>query len=64
MSISFKTHCDYKPTTLAPNTKLPNIDQISDGNIILIRFIRSDKTLSVFGEKFRVSKDLARVFLC
>jgi len=52
-----KSH-DYKPTTLAPNTKLPNIDQIPDGNIILIRFIRSDKTLSVFGEKFRVSKDL------
>ncbi|MGC9976680.1 MAG: hypothetical protein ABSC57_08215 [Syntrophales bacterium] len=41
-----------------PNTKLPKIDHIPDGNIILIRFIRSDRMLDIFGEKFMASKDL------
>jgi hypothetical protein len=40
------------------NTKLPDIDEIPDGNIYLIRFIRSDRILDIFGEKFKVSKDL------
>jgi hypothetical protein len=48
----------FKPTTLAPNTKLPVLDHIPDGNIIVIRFIRSDRMLDIFGEKFKVSKDL------
>jgi hypothetical protein len=43
---------------IGPNTKLPKLDEIADGNIILIRFIRSDRLLDVFGEKFKVSKDL------
>jgi hypothetical protein len=34
------------------------IDHIPDGNISLIRFIRSDRKLDIFGEKFEVSKDL------
>ena len=29
-----------------------------DGNIILIRFIRSNRLLDVFGERFKVSEDL------
>jgi putative transposase len=29
-----------------------------DGNIIVIRFIRSDRKLDVFGEKFQVPQDL------
>ena len=49
---------DYKPITLGPNTKLPKIDDIPDGTIYLIRFIRSDRKLDIFGEKFEVSKDL------
>jgi len=49
---------DYTPMTLAPNTKLPQLDYIPDGNIILIRFIRSDRKLDIFGEKFEVPKDL------
>jgi putative transposase len=48
----------FKPVTIGANTKLPNPDYIPDGNIILIRFIRSDRRLDVFGEKFKVSKDL------
>jgi len=49
---------DYKPLLLAPNTKLPQIDYIPDGNVILIRFIRGDRKLHVFGERFTVSKEL------
>lgn len=48
----------HQPVKLAPNTKLPKLDYIPSGNVILIRFIRSDRNLDVFGEKFIVSKDL------
>jgi len=48
----------FKSVTIGANTKLPNLDYVPDGNIILIRFIRSDRILDVFGEKFKVSKDL------
>ena len=37
---------------------MPDLDSIPDGNIILIRFIRSDRILDIFGEKFKVSKSL------
>jgi len=50
---------EYEPITLGPNTKLPRLDEIEDGNIILIRFIRSDRKLNIFGESFIVHKDLA-----
>ena len=49
---------DYKPITLGPNTKLPQLDYILNGNITLIRFIRSNWKLDIFGEKSEVSKDL------
>ena len=39
-------------------TKMPKLDHIPDGNVILIRFIRSDCKLDIFGEKFTVSKKL------
>ena len=48
----------FKPIKLGGNTKLPVLDTIPDGNIILIRFIRSDRILDIFGEKFKVSKSL------
>ena len=54
----FTKNYEYKPITLAPNTKIPDLDGIPDGNIILIRFIRSDRMLDIFGEKFQVPKDL------
>jgi hypothetical protein len=48
----------FKPMTIGANTKLPQLDHVPDGNIILIRFIRSNRILDIFGEKFKVSKDL------
>jgi hypothetical protein len=48
----------FKPFTLGPNTRMPKLDFLPDGTISLIRFIRSDRTLNIFGEKFEVSKDL------
>ena len=49
---------DYKPITVGPHTKLPKINGIPDGTIHLVRFIRSNRKLDVFGEKFEVSKEL------
>ena len=48
----------FKPIKLGGNTKLPDLDSVPDGNIILIRFIRSNRLLDIFGEKFKVSKNL------
>jgi len=48
----------FKPIKLGGNTKLPDLDIVPDGNIILIRFIRSNQLLDIFGEKFKVSKSL------
>ena len=50
--------CDFKAQTIGANTKLPQLDIVPDGNIILIRFIRSNRMLDIFGEKFKLSKDL------
>jgi hypothetical protein len=47
-----------RPVTMGGNTKLPELDTVPDGNIILIRFIRSNRLLDIFGQKFKVSKDL------
>lgn len=49
---------NFKPVTIGANTKLPQLDEVPDGNIILIRFIRSNRLLDIFGEKFKVSKAL------
>jgi putative transposase len=48
----------FKPMTIGAKTKIPKLDEICEGNIILIRFIRSNRQLDIFGEKFTVSKDL------
>jgi len=48
----------FEPFRLGANTKLPDLDTVPDGNIILIRFIRSNRILDIFGEKFKVSKSL------
>jgi hypothetical protein len=37
---------------------MPRLDEVADGNIILIRFIRSNRQLDIFGERFKVSKEL------
>ncbi len=49
---------EYRPVKPGANTKLPQLDEIPDGDIILIRFIRSNLQLDVFGEKFNVNKEL------
>ncbi len=48
----------FNPVTIGANTKLPKLDYVPDGNIILIRFIRSNRILDIFGEKFKVSRNL------
>ena len=45
---------DDIPVMLPPATKLPQLDHIPDGQIILIRFIRSNRILDIFTEKFKV----------
>ena len=52
------TNSDYKLIKPGANTKVPQLDELPDGDIVLIRFIRSDRLLDVFGEEFKVSKDL------
>ena len=44
-------------------TKLPKLDHIPEGHIILIRFIRSDRQLDVFSEKFKVPKELVYTYV-
>lgn len=48
----------FNPQIIGANTKLPDLDMVPDGNIIVIRFIRSNRILDIFGEKFTVSKSL------
>ena len=48
----------YLPLTLKADSKLSQLDYIPDGNITLIRFIRSDCKLDIFGEKFKLPKNL------
>ena len=50
--------CPVPIQTLGPNTKIPALEDIPDGNIILVRFIRSDRMLNIFGETFKVPNDL------
>ena len=38
-------------------------DYIPDGTISLIRFIRSDRKLDIFGEHFGLSKDLVYTYV-
>jgi len=56
--LEFTKDWGASPRTLAGNTKLPVFTEIPDGNVIVIRFIRSDRQLDIFGEKFIVAKDL------
>ena len=48
----------YQPVRVPPNARVPRIQNIPGGNIILIRFIRNDRKLDIFGERFVVSKEL------
>jgi len=48
----------FTPITLAPATKLPKLDSVPEGEVILLRFIRSDQKLDIFTEKFKVPREL------
>ena len=56
--LQFTAESNFTPNKIGPNTKIPLLDELPDGNIILIRFIRSNRMLDIFGEKFKLSKDL------
>jgi hypothetical protein len=48
----------YIQQKVFPPAMVPKLDEVADGNAILIRFIRSNRVLDIFGENFTVSKDL------
>jgi hypothetical protein len=52
------TEAGFNPILLAPATKLPKLDHVPDGEVILVRFIRRDRKLDVFSERFQVPRDL------
>ena len=54
---------EFRPLILGPNTRIPKLDFLPDGTLSLIRFIRSDRILNIFGEKFEVSKDLVYTYV-
>ncbi|MGD9310931.1 MAG: integrase core domain-containing protein [Desulfosarcina sp.] len=54
---------NFKSMTIGANTKMPVLNEFPDGNIILIRFIRSNRLLDIFGEKFKVSKELVHSYV-
>lgn len=49
---------NFNPITLPPASKLPKLDDVPDGEVILVRFIRSDRKLDVFSEHFKMPRDL------
>lgn len=51
------------PLLLPAATKLPKLDHIPDGHIIVIRFIRSDRQLDIFSEKFKMPKELVYTYV-
>jgi hypothetical protein len=54
---------DDVPVILPAATKLPKLDHIPDGRIVLIRFIRSDRQLDIFTEKFEVPRELVYCYV-
>jgi hypothetical protein len=48
----------FTPDRLPKKFTLPTLDYIPDGTISLIRFIRSDQKLDIFGEHFELPKHL------
>jgi putative transposase len=53
----------YSPILPPPPFKLPEIDHIPNGTISLIRFIRSDRKLNIFGEYFDLPKELIYTYV-
>jgi hypothetical protein len=53
----------YTPLLRPSRFKLPEIDCTPDGTISLIRFIRSDQNLDIFGEHFKLPKTLIYTYV-
>jgi putative transposase len=53
----------FLPIFPPPKFQLPDLDYIPDGTISLIRFIRSDRKLDIFGEDFEVPKELVYTYV-
>lgn len=53
----------FSPITVRPGSKMPDLSFIPDGNISLVRFIRSNRQLEIFGERFEVSRDLVYSYI-
>ena len=51
------------PVMLPAAAKLPRIEDLPDGHIVLIRFIRSDCLLDIFTEKFIVPRELVYCYV-
>lgn len=51
------------PVILPAATKQPRLEDIPDGRIELIRFIRSDRQLDIFTEKFEVPRELVYCYV-
>jgi hypothetical protein len=54
---------DEVPQILPSAVKLPNLDHIPEGRIVLIRFIRSNRMLDIFTEKFEVPHSLVYCYV-
>ena len=54
---------DEVPATLPSATKLPRLEHIPDGRIVLIRFIRSNRQLDIFTERFEVPRNLVYCYV-
>jgi hypothetical protein len=53
----------YLPILPPPKFTLPTIAYIPEGTISLIRFIRSDRKLDIFGEHFQLPKTLIYTYV-
>lgn len=54
---AFENTLDFRPNLLDPEFSTENISYKQDGKIHLIRFIRSNKILHVFGEEFLLGSE-------
>jgi len=61
--LQFIQEAGYTPMFPPPKFALPNLDSIPEGTISLIRFIRSDRRLDIFGEHFELPKTLIYTYV-
>jgi hypothetical protein len=54
---------NHKPVRPGANTKLAQLDELPHCDTVLILFIRTDRQLDIFGEKFTGSKDLVYLYV-